>query len=158
MSTYSKILIPIDFSEYSNEALRQACDLGRRFDAELHLIHVLHSVTPATKTATEFGPLHESILAAWKDEAEQALKKLPAESLGPKRVVRQVICGNPALEIVKYADSHGIDLIAMGTHGRTGFKAWMAGSVAERVVRFAHCPVLVVRPKSDVQSRAVQHG
>ncbi len=156
MSTYSKILIPIDFSEYSQEALRQACDLGRRFDSELHLIHVLHSVTPAGKTTTEFRPLHESIVAGWKEEAEQKLDKLPDASMGPKRVDRKVIFGNPALEIVNYADAHGIDLIVMGTHGRTGFKAWMAGSVAERVVRFAHCPVLVVRPKSDVQSGTTQ--
>jgi nucleotide-binding universal stress UspA family protein len=154
MSTYSKILIPIDFSEYSEEALRQACDLARRFDSELHLLHVLDSVVPLAKTTTEFQHIYRAFMASRSAEAEQSLRSLPPRSLGPKPVVRNVLIGNPAVEIVKYADDNGIELIVMGTHGRTGFKAWMAGSVAERVVRFAHCPVLVVRPYSPAVSGA----
>jgi nucleotide-binding universal stress UspA family protein len=111
-------------------------------------------VTPVARTTTEFLPLYEEVFATRKTEAEHLLKGLPPLTLGPKPVVRHVVGGNPAIEIVNYADAHGIELIVMGTHGRTGFKAWMAGSVAERVVRFAHCPVLVVRPLSEAQSIA----
>ena len=158
MSSDSRLLIPIDFSEDSAEALRQACDLARRFDSELHLLHVLDSIAPVPRTTTEFQHIHRAFLASRKAEAEQSLRTLPPAEQGPKPVVRQIAIGNPAVEIVKYADAQAIDLIVMGTHGRTGFKAWMAGSVAERVVRCAHCPVLVVRrvPAHEGVSQSVR--
>ena len=146
MATYSRILIPIDFSELSQEALRQACDLARRFDAELHLVHVLETWLEAPRLSADSRPRFNELLAEQQARAKRSLDELPDPRLGPKLAVRRVLTGNAAREIVKYADASGIDLIVLGTHGRTGMSHWMMGSVAEKVVRLAPCPVLVVRP------------
>jgi nucleotide-binding universal stress UspA family protein len=141
--SFRKILCPIDFSEGSREALRLAVDkLGP--DAHLVLVHVWQppfvygpdagfpgNVFIETKT------LAENELATWKGQAEQ---------LGARRVSTVLATGAPWHEIVELArQDPAIDLIAMGTHGRTGIKHVLLGSVAEKVVRHAPCPVLAVR-------------
>lgn len=119
-----EILFATDFSESSDAAARVAREYARQFGARLHALHV---VWPAADT-TE-SPL---------------LSKL-AEELGAEvPVVAAVESGAPAGRIVHYAERHGIDLIVLGTHGRTGMTRALLGSVAERVVRTAPCPVLTV--------------
>lgn len=147
MSTYTRILIPVDFSEHSHAALDQACDLARRFDAELHLLHVLESWPAPATVAAEFRPQYADVFVEQRARAASALEALPAAELGPKPVVRILRTGHAVQEITKYADEAGIDLIVLGTHGRTGIAHWLMGSVAEKVVQHAHCPVLVVRPR-----------
>jgi universal stress protein A len=146
MATFSKILIPVDFSEHSREAVRQACDLARRFDAELHLLHALDTWPAPAEVASEFRPQLYDILTEQRAAAARSLEDLPGAELGPKPVVRVIRTGVAAHEVINYANENGIDLIVMGTHGRTGVSRWLMGSVAEKVVRGAHCPVLVVRP------------
>jgi nucleotide-binding universal stress UspA family protein len=143
---FRKILCPTDFSEGSREALRFVLDkLGT--EAQLVLVHVWEppyvygpdagipgSVFIDTRT------MAENDLARWKGEAEQ---------LGARRVTTVLATGAPWHEIVELARRDpAIDLIAMGTHGRTGLKHVLLGSVAEKVVRHATCPVLAARIRS----------
>jgi nucleotide-binding universal stress UspA family protein len=143
MIKIDRVLVPTDFSEYSDQARTYACELAKRFDAELHLVHVVHLV------AQPFygGPISDELL----NPEEPALEKLEGLQ-GPdldqvSRVVRRVQVGSPFVEIVRYARENDVDLIVMGTHGRTGLAHALIGSVAERVVRKAPCPVLTVRPE-----------
>ena len=146
MAIYRRILIPVDFSECSQEALAQACDLARRFDAELHLVHVVEPFPTVTVASAEFYGDYHNYVKQQIDAARGQLSALPPPELGPKPVVRAILQGRPDQEIVSYAADHGTDLIVLGTHGRTGVNRWLIGSVSERVVRHAPCAVLVVRP------------
>jgi nucleotide-binding universal stress UspA family protein len=119
-----EILFATDFSEASEAAARTALDYARRFGARLHLLHVTWAGTDPTMPA--------------------GLAKL-AKDLGDSvPVVTAVESGAPAAQIVRYAERKGIGLIVLGTHGRTGVSRALVGSVAERVVRIAPCPVLTV--------------
>lgn len=149
MIQLNRILLPTDFSNYSAEATKYACALAEKFDAELHLLHVLETHLSATP---EFAaglalptPVKESRAAC-----EQLLVKVldPAwAELRKGRIVRSIEDGNPFVEIVRYAKEHEIDLIVIGTHGRGALAQVLMGSVADRVVRKAPCPVLTVRPE-----------
>jgi universal stress protein A len=145
MAAYSKILTPVDFSDYSREALLQAGELARQFGSELHLLHVLEPWPPAASVTSDAYPMfHEYVLEA-NTRAATALADLavPAGVIKPvKRVTRS---GHVEREILKYAEEEAVDLIVLGTHGRTGLSHLVMGSVAEKVIRLAHCPVLVVR-------------
>jgi nucleotide-binding universal stress UspA family protein len=140
MIELKRILAPTDFSEYSAEAIGYACELADKFDSELHLLHILEvhaSSTPVFGGGLAFNPRVRESRAA----AEKAL-----ESVASGRVaVRATAEGPTFLEILRYAKDNAIDLIVMGTHGRSGLAHVMLGSVAERVVRKAPCPVLTVR-------------
>lgn len=146
MAAYARIVVPVDFSDCSNEALRQACDLARRFDSHLHLVHVIEPWLPAAAIAGEFVPDDDTYAVEQRAQAKRALDSLPPPEFGPKPVVRALLEGHPAYEILNYASAHAADLIVLGTHGRKGISRWLMGSVAERVVRHAPCAVLVVRP------------
>ncbi|MBI4608964.1 MAG: universal stress protein [Candidatus Rokubacteria bacterium] len=119
-----QILFATDFSDSSEVAGRVARDYARHFGARLHALHVVWPGADATGS-----PL---------------LDKLAAELRAEVPVVAAVESGAPAARIVSYAERHGIDLIVLGTHGRTGVTRALLGSVAERVVRTAPCPVLTV--------------
>lgn len=145
MATYSKILTPVDFSEYSREALRHAAELARQYGAELHLLHVLEPWPPAASVTSDAYPMfHEYVLQAHAHaKASLADLGVPSSVITPvKRVTRS---GHVEREILKYADEEGVDLIVLGTQGRTGLSHLVMGSVAEKVIRLAPCPVLVVR-------------
>lgn len=145
MSRWNKICCPVDFSGTSRAALEEAADVVQRDQSELTLVHVLESPSVGAEVALSAPRLAETMTA----EAEGQLEKWRAEaeriSRRPVRatVIRQ---GLAAKEICRLAAEGGFDLIVMGTHGRTGLRHLVLGSVAERVVREAHCPVLVVRP------------
>lgn len=119
-----EILVATDFSEASDAAARTALDYARRFGARLHLLHVAWAGSDPTVPA--------------------ALTKLAADFGASVPVVTAVESGLPAAQIVRYADRKGIGLIVLGTHGRTGVTRALLGSVAERVIRTASCPVLTV--------------
>jgi nucleotide-binding universal stress UspA family protein len=143
---WKRICCPVDFSEPSRVAMRVAAGLASKFGAELAL---LHAWTPPAYDLPEGGPLFteeftrkatariDELLAAWKREAE---------SVGAARVSTAIAHGVPFEEIVRFAADGRYDLIVMGTHGRTGLQHAIIGSVAERVVRVAKCPVLTIRP------------
>ena len=138
MSQLRRILVPTDFSEFSESAVDYACELAIDSDksrSEVHLIHVV-SDTPGggmqeAKLRSQLDSLGESI--ATKTELEH-------------ETVTRILPGIPSQVITDYAHEHAIDMIVMGTHGRTGLSHFALGSVAERVVRSSACPVLVVGP------------
>jgi nucleotide-binding universal stress UspA family protein len=145
MKPFNKILVPVDFSVHAAKAIAAAADLSRRYEAPLTLVHVyepiayalpegyvLYTPTQLADMLTEFGKR----LAAAKRDAEAA---------GALQVGTEQLQGWPAIEIVDYATQKGFDLIVMGTHGRKGIKHALMGSVAERVVRTAPCPVLTLK-------------
>jgi len=138
------ILVPSDFSECSDAAIRYGLELARRFDAKLHLLHVVQD--PATQPWAAEGfalPLVETI-EQWRKDARLRL----AAAVPPADAAR-VTCASsvatPTEEILRYASANAVDLIVMGTHGRGGVSHILLGSITEKIVRRAPCPVLTVR-------------
>lgn len=149
MIQIQRILVPVDFSEFGKHALKYGCELSRRFGSELHLLHVVEDVYPLVPEAGMLLPAQGDYLAELEASAAKALDQVPADDWchGISRVVRSVGSGTPFLEVIRYAREHDIDLIVIGTHGRTGLVHMLMGSVAEKIVRKAPCPVLTVRPE-----------
>jgi len=147
MISLKRILAPMDFSETSEVAVRYAAELSKGFGATLHILHVLEQ----TELIEEGLGLP---LSLDKDIEHEARKRLSGVLTEPqakslKSVEFALRAGSSATEIVSYAKEHGIDLIVMGTHGRTFVPHLLMGSVAEKVVRRAPCPILVVRHPQD---------
>lgn len=151
----SEILCPIDFSPSSEHAARFAAALARAIGARLHLAHVLPVPMPSMPMPElGLGP-QEAMLpptSRLTSDAREALLRLAAD-LRADHAGIHVVTGSPATEIVRLARELGVGMIAMGTHGRTGVAHLLLGSVAERVTRAAHLPVLVV-PAADPRHRA----
>ena len=136
-----KILAPIDFSEYSMEALRGAMELAKDLDGELHIVHV---VAPHFALLDKIREQARETLMA--EEAEEELARIRKDDYGNSaQVVTQVLVGPPVPKLVEYAKQQQIDLILLATHGRTGIEHLMIGSVAEKLARYAPCSVLVFR-------------
>jgi nucleotide-binding universal stress UspA family protein len=153
--TITKILVPLDFSTTSDAALDFARTVARSFGASLHLLHVFEDPVLATGFAEAYAPLPPDTRAALIDDAgRQLANRLSGEDREQFRATTDVISGLSAMAIVEYAQDHDIDLIVMGTHGRTGMAHLVIGSVAERVVRLAKCPVLTVRADKAVLKQA----
>ncbi|HLG57602.1 MAG TPA: universal stress protein [Vicinamibacterales bacterium] len=144
---FTRILVPTDFSAPSNGALALARTLATTFGASLHLVHVLDDPFVTAAFAPDaYAPPPAGLRESWLRGAETLLdQQMPPEEQAQFHTTRAVVFGQPARAIVDYATEHGIDLIVMGTHGRGGMAHLLVGSVAERVVRTALCPVLTVR-------------
>jgi nucleotide-binding universal stress UspA family protein len=141
-----RILVPTDFSKHSQNALTYAVAFADKFQSELYLLHVVQDlavfVPDMVTVMPPPAPAVEQITAA----AGQALERLVREQqLERLKVHTEVREGPPFYEIVRFAKEADIDLIIMGTHGRAGLAHVLLGSVAEKVVRKAPCPVLTVR-------------
>jgi nucleotide-binding universal stress UspA family protein len=140
------ILCPYDYSENSRVALSYASALARESSATVHLLHVTQPITP---TDTGFGGYAPAPIDL--EALQQELEKIKpiGEGLECKRDVR---IGAAAASIVEYAKENEMDIIVMGTHGRTGLTRLLMGSVAEAVVRGAECPVITVKqPVKETQ-------
>ena len=139
-----RILCPVDFSDSSDHAMRYAAALAGTFGAELTLLHVVAPVVSALPGETALPDMlnMDEIVEACRERLEQTVGTLAADGL---TVQHKVVNGVPFIEIIRYARDVKTDLIVMGTHGRTGLVHLLIGSVAERVVRKAPCPVLTVR-------------
>lgn len=148
MTPFQKILVPVDFSSHSAKALEVGLDLAKRFDAALGVVHV-HQ--PVTDSFTGGFMLPMSAVAASTTLVLSGLETLltkagqQARAAGVSKVETKLLEGVPFTEIARFARTAGYDLIVVGTHGRTGIAHALLGSVAERVVRKAHCAVLAVR-------------
>ena len=141
------ILCPTDFSEPAREALNVASDLAQHFGAELRLLHVVPVLPPLPPDPTYVFelPEYERYLHA---DADKNLRTLNAElSAKSIRVSTFVAHGNAAEEIVRAAETQKADMIVIATHGATGWQHLLFGSVAEKVVRLASCPVLTIRKR-----------
>lgn len=149
MTAVSRILVPTDFSATSDEALAYARRLAEPFGASLHLVHAFEDPFTTAAFASELYaavplPLREQLLR----EAEAGLdERLPRERREQTGATAEIVNGPTAKTIVDYAATLGADLIVMGTHGRGGMAHLLLGSVAERVVRTAPCPVLTIRER-----------
>ena len=140
MIELKRILVPTDFSETSGAALRYGTELARRFTARLYLLHVVENPGEAAEAGDPIG-LFETMQAAAHERLGTLLTSQQLQEFKPERAMR---LGAAPDEIVRYAQEHEIDLIVMGTHGRRGVARVLLGSVAERIVRMAPCPVLTV--------------
>src|SRR5262245_15213661 len=151
----AKILVPTDFSEHAQAALDTAVSLAKPFGASLHLLHVVQM--PVVPTIPEAGPVVP--VAFWQELREHALRNL--EKLKAKlgssglRCEIEVIEDVPAFAIAASAEKSKADLIVMGSRGLTGLKHALLGSVAERTVRSAPCPVLTVKHGGDLRLRKI---
>lgn len=141
------ILAPTDFSEFSQQALEDAYTLAQRFGSKLSLLHVI--APPDLAGVGTIPPeLAEKLLVNQEAEAQRELARLlPQAEAAQVDVARYVAIGIPFRKIVETAAAEHVDLIVMATHGRTGLSHLVMGSVADRVVRLASCPVLTIRSK-----------
>jgi universal stress protein A len=143
-----KILAPTDFSAHAANAVRYACDLAERLGAELHLLHVLSAIVPVGPDPLFVPVLPPESYHESEVHSRQALERSLDPSWGnPPSVVTAVRWESPVEGIVDYAREAAIDLIVIATHGRTGLSHVLLGSVAERIVREAPCPVLTIRSR-----------
>jgi nucleotide-binding universal stress UspA family protein len=145
MTPIKKILVPTDFSVHSAEATAWAADLARRYDASVTLIHVYQPVSMALPEG--YVLMSANALADLLSELDGALAKAKEDMAATERITPETMLlqGVPFAEIVQFAREGSYDLVVMGTHGRTGLRHALLGSVAEKVVRKAHCPVLTIR-------------
>jgi nucleotide-binding universal stress UspA family protein len=141
-----RILMPTDFGKSSENALTYAVAFAQKFGAEVWLLHVVQDLAlfdPEAVFATPpLAPPVDQFIAAARTALEHVVKKL---DVGGVTVHAEVGVGPPYDEIVRFAKDKNVDLIVMGTHGHTGLAHVLLGSVAEKVVRRAPCPVLTVR-------------
>jgi universal stress protein A len=139
------IVCPVDFSETSRRALEYAAAMAEKCGSTLSVVHVVEDVPALTAYA---GVVTRSLREEMEDSARRDLGEW-VSGLGPVAAQARlaVIRGTPYKAIVEFAKREKADLIVMGTHGRSGFEHAFFGSVAERVLRRAPCPVLVVRPE-----------
>jgi len=147
MTQLKKILVPTDFSDHSERAAAYAVELAKRYEAdEIHCIHV--SDIPADLLATSAyymtGP-SEQFVEQVREEGRKSLEAFARKNFKDRPVQTVFLEGRPFVEIIRYARENQIDLIVISTHGRSGIKHALFGSVAEQVVRKAPCPVLVVK-------------
>jgi len=147
MVALKRILVATDFGEASDVALAYGRELARTFKASLDVLHVADNVLARGFAAEGYVTSYPDLQRDVEDAAARQLSALLCDEdralLGAKAVVRTSTA--PALSIVDYAREANIDLIIMGTHGRGAMAHLLMGSVAERVVRTAPCPVLTVR-------------
>jgi nucleotide-binding universal stress UspA family protein len=152
MVNLKNILVTTDFAACSNRAVCEACGLAAAVKARLHLLHVV--VAPFEQSWAGYEPASALLDDVEKREkvARRHMRALASSSgLKGDRVAIATFVGDPVESILEYARLHDIDLIVCGTHGRRGIERYIMGSVAERLVQLAHCPVLTV---SDVRTKA----
>jgi nucleotide-binding universal stress UspA family protein len=146
MLTLKTVLVPTDFSDASESALRYGKAMARAFGASLHVVHVMEDLLAHAWAAEVYVATMPQLRDEIEKESRQRLGTLLTDGERTElRAETALLAGNPFLEIVRYAKAHNIDLIVMGTHGRGPIAHMLLGSVAEKVVRKSPCPVLTVR-------------
>lgn len=143
------ILVPTDFSKYSDKALKEAVDIATQYGSKIYLLHVIDQ--QVQQCAADYclsyevvQSLKEESLKASKENLEKEAKKI---AKGKKiKVAFDVKTGNPAEVILSEQKTKRIDLIVIASHGKTGLLKQFMGSVADKVVKGAKCPVVVVKP------------
>jgi nucleotide-binding universal stress UspA family protein len=145
---FRRILHPSDFSNASRAAFRKAVDMAKASRAELLLAHVISPIVPMAGEGYVSPAMYDQVAASTRAWAQKHLDSLLAQAKkSHARVKGFILDGAPSDEIVRFARSRKVELIVMGTHGRKGIAKFFVGSVADRVVARATCPVLTVRGK-----------
>ncbi len=142
--TAKHILVPTDFSEYANYALDYAIELAKTLEARLTVLYVLHLSSLALGEAPP-AILDDTLKAMESNAQARTQKALDRVQQAGVQCESAIVEGIPFQSIMETANDRNIDLIVMGTHGRTGLTHALMGSVAEKVIRMAPCPVLVTR-------------
>ncbi|QLH76004.1 universal stress protein [Halosimplex rubrum] len=137
---YEDILVPTDGSAGASAALEEAIELADQFDATIHSLYVVDLASLGTEAGAV--DMVESFEQTGEEATEAAATR--ARDAGVTAEA-SVATGSPHREILEYVDDHGVDLVVMGTHGRTGLERYLLGSVTEKIVRAADVPVLTVR-------------
>lgn len=136
---YDSILVPTDGSVGSEKALDRAIDIAKRYDANLHVVHVVDTRIGIDGGA---GTLFDDLEAAGQEAIDRGVEQ--ASEAGVSTVEGAVANGIPFQAILDYTEENDLDLVVMGTHGRTGLDRYILGSVTEKVVRMSDVPVLTV--------------
>ncbi|GIW94699.1 MAG: hypothetical protein KatS3mg110_2740 [Pirellulaceae bacterium] len=134
-----RIVAPVDFSDYSLEVVQTALEIAGD-EGSVHVLHVLPDLSP-----TEPGVVWATVDDTERINRTRLVLRDRYADLAPRQLEFDVRVGDPGHEIAQFADTMHADLIVIASHGRTGLKRLLIGSVAERVVRLAHCPVLVLK-------------
>ncbi len=156
MLPFKKILCPTDFSEPSYEALNVANELALHFSSELFLLHVIAPIPtanvspPPTGSASSKGFNISLYRQELEDLSRKSLEKVVEERISKGLNVHPIVIqGEASDQIIDAVEKHTIDLIVIATNGRTGWRRFIFGSVAEKVVRFSPCPVLTIQPPHE---------
>lgn len=147
---FRKILVPLDGSELSEGALEPALEMARRFEGTVTLYRTAvlpeHlAVSPVPLAPSTYQEIQTTITEGVRTYLEEVRARFADRGIPLETALTQ---GDAANEILEFAEKSGFQLIVMSTHGRSGFQRWLFGSVAEKVVRHAPCPVLSVRPRA----------
>jgi nucleotide-binding universal stress UspA family protein len=146
MIALTSVLVPTDFSDASDVAVLYGKAFARAFGASLHVLHVVQEPFAQPWAVEAHGFALATMQEDWMREAKIRVEAiLTSEDRSTHKAQLLTVLGHPVVEILEYASAHAIDLIVMGTHGRGPLGHMLMGSVAERVVRKAPCPVLTVR-------------
>jgi nucleotide-binding universal stress UspA family protein len=152
MIAMKNVLVATDFGEAADTALAYGRELATRFGATLHVLHVAENVYITAFGAETYASFAPDLQRDIEQSAHKRLSEavIDSDGSGPKTVPAVMTSSSPAFAIIDYANEHEIDLVIMGTHGRGTLGHFLMGSVAERVVRLAGCPVLTIRqPERD---------
>jgi nucleotide-binding universal stress UspA family protein len=147
---FKRILVATDFGGAAAAALDRACELARTFGSRLFIVHVVEDVRAhfgASEYAAAIGKIQTDLEASAREHMRALVARRDASALDVEAAV--LVLSAPAAAIVSYARDKQADLIVMGTHGRGKIASLLIGSVAERVLRTASCPVLIVREAAD---------
>ncbi len=151
MFNIKNILLPTDFSKLSMSAAQYAIDLAKQYNAKIHLLNVIEK-TPPILTIHSLDLSEEKIIKSIEDDARNSLEKAAAKIKNEEVEVASILKkGLDYQEIVSYSQKNKIDVIVIATHGRTGLLHTLLGSVAEKVIRYAKCPVLVITPTENAK-------
>lgn len=150
MPRFDKILCPVDFDQNSVRALRIASDLAQERNATLYLLHVV-GVPPGPEVAMRFGQMEAAARAKLARLAQRWID-------GKTRYELDVAMGDPGGEVLRIAKRKRVNLIVMATHGKKGLRRLILGSVAERVVREAPCPVLTLKPRTSARGASARES
>jgi nucleotide-binding universal stress UspA family protein len=153
---YDTILVPTDGSEGALAAAEHAIGLADRYDAAVHVLAVVDvdDVALTTPTDTDLGDLKSTLRTQAQADIDEIVSMARAEGQPTEAAIvpdteEAILVGVPHRSIVDYVEEEGVDLVVMGTHGRQGLQRVLVGSVAERVVRTAPCPVMTIRPTDE---------
>lgn len=143
-----KILVPTDFSEYSDKALEKALDIAKENSSEILFLHVIHEefqtcVVDYCFTPNEIETIKSRMFEAAKENMQKELDKFPLSK--EVKISREVRNGVPYEEILKFQEEKEVDLIVIASHGRSAIKTYLMGSVTSRVLKRAKCEVLLVK-------------
>lgn len=147
MIEFGKILFPTDFSESAGNAARYAISLAKKYGGKLYIVHVVEPFTYTTDFGLDYSVQYKEMEATARRLLDEFVASIQRNNLNAEGVL---LSGEPFVEIIKYAKREQVDLIIMGTHGRTGLEHMLLGSVAEKVVRKSPCPVLTVKKTGQV--------